>query len=340
MATLSDLTPYFLKSNWLLSRVARTSDTILGVTDKGKWFDITSGTFSQTFTAAATLGAGWWCWLGNSGTGEITLDPNGSEQIDGLANYIAYPGEVRLVVCTGTAFETILLQGFRYAYTASGTFTKPPGYHSFDVEIWAAGGSGARANTGANASGGGGGGYWRDQIAASVIGATEAVTVGSGGPAKSSPGDDGGAGGDSTFAGLTPQGGARGVAGASGVGISGGQGGAALPSTYVSSVMPGFYGSWTDKSNIYGGAGAGDVNTSDIASNGGKTVYGGAPGGSLGNASGIASPGVSLRGGAGGVANASGAATAGTAPGGGGGASRGGNSGAGARGEVRIVGVF
>jgi hypothetical protein len=63
-------------------RSARTSNTILGTADVSTLIDITSGTFTQTFTAAATLGSGWFCYIRNSGTGDITLDPNASETIE------------------------------------------------------------------------------------------------------------------------------------------------------------------------------------------------------------------------------------------------------------------
>lgn len=85
---------------------ARTSNTILGQSDDSKLIDITSGTFSQTFTAAATLGDGWKVALRNSGTGTITLDPNGAETIDGSTTLKMYPGETYLVFCTGSAFVT------------------------------------------------------------------------------------------------------------------------------------------------------------------------------------------------------------------------------------------
>ncbi|MCX6738470.1 MAG: hypothetical protein NT098_00265, partial [Candidatus Parcubacteria bacterium] len=87
-----------------LVRSTRTGNTILGASDKSTLIDITSGTFTQTFTAAETLGSGWFCYIKNSGTGDVTLDPNGAELIDGLATYVMYPGESRLVQCTGTGF--------------------------------------------------------------------------------------------------------------------------------------------------------------------------------------------------------------------------------------------
>jgi hypothetical protein len=67
-------------------RSVRTSNTILGAADASTLIAITSGTFTQTFTAAATLGSGWFCYIQNAGTGDITLDPDASELIDGLTS--------------------------------------------------------------------------------------------------------------------------------------------------------------------------------------------------------------------------------------------------------------
>lgn len=85
---------------------ARTSNTILGTADNGKLIHYTSGTFSQTFTAAATLGSGWYVYLKNSGSGVVTLDPNSSETIDGQTTIVLNPGDSRLITCNGTAFFT------------------------------------------------------------------------------------------------------------------------------------------------------------------------------------------------------------------------------------------
>lgn len=89
-----------------LTRVARTSNTVLGVADSGKFFDITSGTFTQTFDACATLGNGWTAIIRNSGTGTITLDPNGSETINGAATLVMKPGTQVRVQCDGSALYT------------------------------------------------------------------------------------------------------------------------------------------------------------------------------------------------------------------------------------------
>jgi len=92
----------------------RTSNTILAAADLSTLINITSGTFSQTFTAAATLGSGWFCYIQNSGTGYVTLDPNGAETItrDGVAHttWVLWPQEAALIVCNGTGFFYTNLQ--------------------------------------------------------------------------------------------------------------------------------------------------------------------------------------------------------------------------------------
>ncbi len=219
-----------------LTRSARTANTILGQTDRNTLIDITSGTFSQTFTAAATLGSGWNCFIKNSGTGDITLDPNGAELIDGLASYIMYPDEVRLVQCDGSAFHTIVVNSFTRTWTANGTFTKAPGYRSFFCET-VGGGAGGGGGQGAAAgnvrnggSGGGGGVYVPNMLAASLFGATETVTVGAasagGAGGVNAAGSNGVLGNSSSIGSLTlAYGGGNGLGGQSGGGnICGGSG--------------------------------------------------------------------------------------------------------------------
>jgi len=290
----------FVETPTFGGRSARTSNTVLAGSDLGKLIDITSGTFTQTFTAAATLGGNWFCHIRNSGTGDITLDPNGSELIDGLTSYIMYPGETRLVTCDGTGFYTMVLKSFYKVFTATGTFVKPPGYEMFSGIKWGAGGGGD------NGVGGGGGGCSQFDFPASVIGASQSVTIGGGAAA-------GAKGGDTTFI-FTTQGGGRGGVYSEG-GSAYGTSATAAPfpndavSVAVNSAPP-----------IYGFYGGGN----DIGNNSFRhSVYGGASGGD-------SAAGTSIFGGAGGVG-----AGNGSAPGGGGG-----STGAGARGELRIWGVL
>ena len=116
-ATASTSATWQTPAGGSIVRSARTSNTILASADRETLIDITSGTFSQTFTAAATLGSGWYCYIRNSGTGDITLDPNSAELIDGLSSYVMYGGETRLVQCTGTAFVSVVLSPFFKSFT-------------------------------------------------------------------------------------------------------------------------------------------------------------------------------------------------------------------------------
>lgn len=104
------------------------ADTAI-VTDRGNALDL-SGTFTLSFSAAATLTDGWYCYLSNTGTGVITLDPNSTELIDGAATVKLYPNQSCAVYCNGTAFYTIgrktatvLLQTQTASASASLSFT-------------------------------------------------------------------------------------------------------------------------------------------------------------------------------------------------------------------------
>lgn len=86
---------------------SRSSDTILAVADVGKVISATSA-YTQTFTAAATLGDNWFVTFINSSSGLLVLDPNSSETIDGQTTLSLLPGERVTVFCTGSAFRTTL----------------------------------------------------------------------------------------------------------------------------------------------------------------------------------------------------------------------------------------
>lgn len=318
-----------------LIRSARTSNTVLGVADKGTLIDVTSGTFTQTFDAAATLGNGWWCYLANNGSGDITLDPNASETIDGLSSYVMYPGEVRLIQCDGAALRSVVLNAFYKVFTASGTFTKPPGYSLFEGLLWSGGASGKRGNGSSEYSGGGGGGCIPLSFPSAKLSATETVTIGAGGlgSATTSGTDVCSVGGDSIFSVVTSK-------GANNNGDGGGFYIGSIPSGMTPHAFAGAVkigtGSFGSASS-YGGAAA--LNTASGVT-AGNSVYGGASGASVGSSGQTAVGGTSIFGGNGGASGVP-SGSAGTAPGGGGGAcyNAAGVPGDGARGELRIWGV-
>ena len=87
-------------------RTITGADTLVA-SDRGKIVDATSGTFTLSVTAAATVKDGWWCVVKNSGTGVVTIDPNASETIDGITTLVIGPGAQLLVMCDGSNFFTI-----------------------------------------------------------------------------------------------------------------------------------------------------------------------------------------------------------------------------------------
>jgi hypothetical protein len=95
-------------SGLFVGRSAKTGAYTVVAGDKGYFIDCTSGTFSISFTAAATLTAGFHVAVYNSGSGTITLDPNGSETIRDPASSATTKtltqGQGMILVCDGTGF--------------------------------------------------------------------------------------------------------------------------------------------------------------------------------------------------------------------------------------------
>lgn len=311
-----------------LERKPRTANAQLAAGDVGSWIDITANSFAQTFAAAAILGAGWWCYIRNSGSGDITLTPSGAETIDGLASYVMYPGEVRLVQCDGTTLRTVVVQSFYKTFTASGNFIKPPGYSMFDSLIWSGGNSGQKSGGAGEALGGGGGGCFPAKIPATALSSSTSITVGAGGAARTTTAT-GALGGDSSIGTLVTVKQAANYT----------HGGAVMVGTTAvrsASDLGGDFGYaiGVSTASIWGGGAA----ASASASNG--SIYGGGAGGTCSAGPTLRAAGASIFGGSGGAAGDAVSGTDGTAPGGGGGGTRtGAQSGAGARGEVRIWGV-
>jgi hypothetical protein len=295
---------------------ARGSNTILAAGDKGNVIAATAA-YTQTLTAAATLGAGWWCYLYNTtqdGTTVLTVDPNGSETIDGLTTITMYSGEMRIVECDGSNFNSQLVHGGFAKFTPTGgNFIVPAGIEELDVVCIGSGGQGgggASAVSTAKSGGGGGGGgaVVRAIIRGSDVtaGATVTVTVGAGGSALGGGGTAGaggngsnGSNGAATSFGTLLQtvGGSGGLGGAAG-GIGGGAGAPIITNLALSATAIAGQGSSAAGTNVaglpseWGGASGGGSPASAVtAKAGGGSVYGGPGGGggggvTVGNAGG------------------------------------------------------
>jgi hypothetical protein len=131
--------------------------------DAGSIINCTSGTFTVSLTAAATLGSGFNCYIWNTGTGTITIDPNGTEQVDGVdptTEFKLTQGTGIRLFCTGTDWLT---SDVRMSGAASiGILGTQLGRNSAGNMAVATTGQGAMALGGSYASG-------TDSFAAAVV---------------------------------------------------------------------------------------------------------------------------------------------------------------------------
>lgn len=305
-------------SNIRVYRTIHNSSYTLVPGDKGNIIEYTgSAAITYSFNAASVLGDGWYVYIKNNGSGDITINPNGSETIDGLVTFVMYPGEARLIQCNSLLFKSIVLEAFKKIFIASGNFIKPPGYKFFSGFIWSAGGGGRSGGGG----GGGGGGCFQFQLDETDIEPIETVIVGAGGSVNAY-------GGDSEFAEIKVSGGSSGASS----GSDGGSGGAIrIDSGFLTvnnetdfgEFAGGRYSSIQRARHSLFGGGAGENNTAPGPP--GSSLYGGG-----GGARSSSTGGNSTFAGDGGNPG-----HPGQVPAGGGGASA-----VGARGEVRIWGVI
>lgn len=156
-------------------------------------------------------GNGYNIVLRNVGAGDLTIDPAGSELIDGSSTVILSAGDWRWIRSDGTAWKSISVNSGGggtgglvsiQSFTSSGTWTKPAGVNL--IQIWCVGGGGGSGSCGATGSGqicatggGGGGGAAMKLLDVTAIG-TRTVTIGSGGSGGASGGVNSGTGGGTT----------------------------------------------------------------------------------------------------------------------------------------------
>lgn len=226
-------------------------------------------------------------------------------------------------------------------FTASGTWSKPSSGSIARIRIWGGGASGAQGQNTDSGSGGGGGAYFEIIVPLSMLGATEAASVGLGGAAATAALTNGNDGGLSSFGNW---GYAAGGSGGTTSAIADNEGGGGARAIYeggdVTNVaLGGLRSTRNAESGIKGGgAGGAGVGNTDPSATGGDSEWGGAGGGGANTFDAVAEPGgTSTNGGDGGDGGYDAVdAIAGTQPAGGGGGSETGNSGAGADGQITV----
>ena len=161
-----------------LARLAKSAAYTASAADKGAIIDCT-GTWTLGFAAAATLGAGWWCYVRNVGTGTITADPNGAELIDGVTGGAIRPGMTLLIQCDGTAFHCMRV-GPHVAMeilTSGTSWTVPLGVRVARFRL-TNGGSPGRVGNGTFCGPGGRGGSTAEFISAITPGTAYTYAIG------------------------------------------------------------------------------------------------------------------------------------------------------------------
>ncbi len=97
--------------------------------DIGTVINCTANTFTVSLTAAATIGAGFRCWVwntSNTSSHVITIDPDGSETIDGATTLLIRRGEGFEILCDGTSWQTAGTKKQRlYSENAANNATRP-----------------------------------------------------------------------------------------------------------------------------------------------------------------------------------------------------------------------
>lgn len=286
-------------------------EVAINVTDKKMWV----GNASLVPVQLLGDGSGIVTLVANGGTGRSSLTANNVVVGNGTSavNFVA-PGTANNVLSSDgtnwlsaplTVGGTVNLQEF----ASSGTWTKPVSCTFVMVETLGAGGgggSGGRNSSTANGgSAGGGGAYSYRLFKASELSSTESVTIGAGGTGgvaisvDDTNGNNGTAGGNTTFgSSLIAYGGSLGRGGNTS-GIEGGQGGGVMASGRPSDGS--IYAS-PNPSPIQSdrGFGGGSATPTDVASNpnGGNAGFGGGSGASCNGQ--IGSGGGSYQGGGGG----------------------------------------
>lgn len=107
-----------------VARSVKTSGFTAGLADKAKAFECSGSSFTMAFAAAATLGAGWYCYFTNTSAARsgynITLDPNSTETISGASTLVLGPGSHGMIYCDGS---NLFYQGVAIYESTAHSFT-------------------------------------------------------------------------------------------------------------------------------------------------------------------------------------------------------------------------
>ena len=112
----------------------KSSSFSIDANGRAKFYVYTGGAGTVSLPLVSSAGVSFFFLIRNSGTGTLTIDPNGSETIDGLTTVGLNPGESTIIACSGTAWFTVGQgRSMLYQFTqlvkdvsAAGSFTLTP----------------------------------------------------------------------------------------------------------------------------------------------------------------------------------------------------------------------
>jgi hypothetical protein len=79
----------------------------IGSSDRAQLINWTGASGTLSLTAAVTLGEDWFCYLRNSGSSNVIIDPSSAELINGSSTLTLAPSSSCMVICDGTGFYTV-----------------------------------------------------------------------------------------------------------------------------------------------------------------------------------------------------------------------------------------
>jgi hypothetical protein len=131
---------------------SKTANYTVISTDLGKIINCSGGNITIALTAAATLGAGFNCWIWNTNTiaYSVTIDPNASETINGATTLVVTAGSGIEIVCDGTNW---LVNGMRFINALSTTVSPTALANASGSSAVALGPSSTASGTGSSAFG-------------------------------------------------------------------------------------------------------------------------------------------------------------------------------------------
>jgi hypothetical protein len=93
--------------NQAIEVTALSTNYTLGTNERANLINWTGASGVLALTASATLGMDWFCYIRNSGSSSVVIDPNSTELINGASTLTLTVGQSAMVICDGTNFYTV-----------------------------------------------------------------------------------------------------------------------------------------------------------------------------------------------------------------------------------------